>query len=124
MLSERPEQDENEGATDNEDFNNDASLFTTASAGSASDWDIYGNITIGPGAEDDELATHLDSENNQNLCLREFENSNTENAGGVEKLPVLLDRDGHEDATNPYPTPKPTTPKSRSVIKLFLSPSA
>ena len=30
-------------------------------------------------------------------------------------MPALLARDGHEDATNPCPTPKPTIPKSRSI---------
>jgi len=52
-LSERPERDENEDVPGNEDFNDDASNFTTASIDSASGRDIYGNPTLGPGAEDD-----------------------------------------------------------------------
>jgi len=81
-LSERPEQDENEDVPDNKDSINDASLFKTASPNSVSGQDIYGNPTLGTGAEDDVLYVHLDSENRQNLQLHEFENSNTEDTGG------------------------------------------
>ena len=33
----------------------------------------------------------------------------------MEELSALLDRDGHEDATNPCPTPKPIIPKSMYI---------
>ena len=59
----------NDDVPDYEDFDDDASLFTTASIDSASGRDIYGNPTLCPGAEDDELDVHLDSENRQNLPL-------------------------------------------------------
>jgi len=52
---------------DKEDFDDNASLLTTALADSASGRDIYDNPTLGLGAEDDELEAHLDSENQQNL---------------------------------------------------------
>ena len=106
---------DNDDVPDYEDFDDDASLFTTASIDSASGRDIYGNPTLCPGPEDDELDVHLDSENRQNLPLHAFENSNTEDAGGVAELPALLDSDAHEDSTNPFLTPKPTITKSRSI---------
>ena len=72
-------------------------------------------MTLPLGAEENELAAHLHSENSQNLHLAKFENSNNGKAVGVEDLTVLLDRDGHGDGTNPSPTPEVTIPKNRSI---------
>lgn len=72
-------------------------------------------MTLSLGAEDNELAAHLHSENSQNQLLAKFENSNNGKAVGVEDLTVLLDRDGHGDGTNPSPTPEVTIPKNRST---------
>jgi len=59
------ENTENHDVPDNEDFDDDASCFTTGTVDSVNATDIYGNIGTGPGDEGDDNNTNQHSENEQ-----------------------------------------------------------
>jgi hypothetical protein len=59
------ENTENHDVPDNEDFDDDASCFTTGTVDSVNATDIYGNIGTGPGDEGGDNNTNQHSENEQ-----------------------------------------------------------